>query len=188
MSEVTQIIDQIQQGDPLAADRLLPLIYDELRKLASQRLSKEKPGQTIQATSLVHDAYLRLVDVENVQQWDSKGHFFSAAAEAMRRILIERARMKQRVKHGGGFQRVELTGVAAIGDERSDELIALDEALTRFAQVEPLRAELVKLRYFAGLTIEEAAEALEISRSTAKRHWTFARAWLLADLEESRSP
>ena len=156
MPEVTEIIDQIQQGDLSGSDRLLPLIYDELRKLATQRLAREKPGQTIQATSLVHDAYLRLVDAENSKQWDSRGHFFSAAAEAMRRILIERARKKQRVKHGGGFQRVELDGVAAISDDRNDELIALDEALARFAEVESDRAELVKLRYFAGLTIEEA--------------------------------
>ena len=184
MSEVTQIISQINQGDQSAGERLLPLVYDELRKLAAQRLGNERPGHTLEATALVHDAYLRLVDVENAQQWDSRGHFFSAAAEAMRRILIERARRKARIKHGGQHRRVDLDGVVVVGEEPRDDLIALDEALTRFAAVEPEKAELVKLRYFAGFTIEDAAEVLDISRSTAKRHWIFARAWLLAELRE----
>ena len=184
MSDVTQIISQINQGDPTASERLLPLVYDELRRLAEHRLRHECPGNTLQATALVHDAYLRLVDVEKSQEWDSRGHFFSAAAEAMRRLLIDRARRKARIKHGGQHRRVEMDGVAVVDEEPREDLVALDEALVRFAQTEPEKAELVKLRYFAGLTIEAAAEVLGISRSTAKRHWLFARAWLLAELRE----
>ena len=185
MADVTHILSQIEQGDPSAAELLLPLVYEELRKLAAARLANEKPGQTLQATALVHDAYIRLVDVKKAQKWDSRGHFFSAAAEAMRRILVERARQKSRVKHGGALRRVDLDGVAIVGDGRHDDLVALDEALIRFAELEPQKADLVKLRYFAGFSIDDAASVLGISRTTAKRHWTYARAWLLAELKES---
>ena len=161
MSDVTRILSAIEQGDPHAAEQLLPLVYDELRKLAAQRLAQEKPGQTLQATALVHEAYLRLVDAEKVQRWDSRGHFFGAAAEAMRRILVESARRKQSVRHGGGRQRLDL-----------------DEALTRLAEADPTAAELVKLRYFAGLSIPQAAEALGIGARSADRLWAYARAWL----------
>jgi RNA polymerase sigma factor (TIGR02999 family) len=177
MSEVTQILSAIEEGDPHAADQLLPLVYDELRKLAAQKLAQEKPGQTLQATALVHEAYLRLVDVEKVQHWNSRGHFFAAAAEAMRRILVDEARRKRRPKHGGDRQRIDL-GEAHSLDEPDDKLLALDEALSRLAEEEPAKAELVKLRYFTGLSLEEAAACLGISPATAKRYWTVARAWL----------
>ncbi len=185
MSDVTQILFQIKQGDPSAAEQLLPVVYDELRKLAAARLAQEKPGQTLDATALVHDAYIRLVDVENVQSWDSRGHFFSVAAEAMRRILVESARRKSRVKHGGEYNRVELNDAAAIASGPRSNIVALDEAFGRFAEIEPDKAELVKLRYFAGFSIDDAAEILGISRTTAKRHWAYARAWLLAELSDS---
>ena len=185
MTDVTQILSQIEQGDPSAAEQLLPLVYDELRKLAAAKLANEKPGQTLQATALVHDAYIRLVDVEKAQKWDSRGHFFSAAAEAMRRILVESARKKSRVKHGGEQRRIDLDGVALVGDAPRDDLVALDEALVRFTEFEPQKAELVKLRYFAGFSIDDAADLLGISRTTAKRHWTYARAWLLAELKDA---
>jgi RNA polymerase sigma factor (TIGR02999 family) len=185
MTDVTQILSAIEQGDPSAAEQLLPLVYDELRKLAAARLANEKPGQTLQATALVHDAYIRLVDVEKAQKWDSRAHFFSATAEAMRRILVESARKKGRVKHGGEQRRVDLDGVALVGDSPRDDLVALDEALTKFTELEPQKAELVKLRYFAGFSIDDAADLLGISRTTAKRHWTYARAWLLAKLKDS---
>jgi RNA polymerase sigma factor (TIGR02999 family) len=185
MSDVTRILNAIEQGDPHAADELLPLVYEELRKLATERMAQEKPGQTLQATALVHDAYLRLVDGEKAQHWDSRGHFFAAAAESMRRILIENARKKKRLRHGGGLHRVELQDDAAPADSDQDDLLALDEALTRFAAIEPAKAELVKLRYFAGLSIDEAADLLHISRTTAKRYWAFARAWLLAEIGDS---
>lgn len=185
MVDVTQIISQIEHGDPSAAEHLLPLVYDELRKLAAAKMSWEKPGQTLQATALVHEAYLRLVDVQKVQNWDSRSHFFSAAAEAMRRILVESARRKNRVKHGGKHQRVDLEAVELAAEGQRDDLLALDETLTRFAEVEPQKAELVKLRYFAGFSIDEAADLLRISRTTAKRYWTFARAWLLAELNDA---
>jgi RNA polymerase sigma factor (TIGR02999 family) len=178
MSEVTRILSAIEQGDPSAAEQLLPLVYDELRRLAAQRLAQEQPGQTLQATALVHEAYLRLVDVDQAQHWNSRGHFFAAAAEAMRRILVEQARKRGRLKRGGDRQRLDLDALQLAGPDVPDELLALDEALAELAQRHPDKAELVKLRYFAGLTVAEAAQALGISTSTADRHWTYARAWL----------
>jgi RNA polymerase sigma factor (TIGR02999 family) len=178
MSEVTRILSAIEQGNPRAAEQLLPLVYDELRKLAAERMAQEKPGQTLQATALVHEAYLRLVDTEKAQHWNGRGHFFAAAAEAMRRILVEGARKRGRLKRGGDRQRLDLDALQLSVPEAADELLALDEALTEFAQKHPDKAQLVKLRYFAGLTVAEAAEALGISTSTADRHWTYARAWL----------
>ncbi|MEA2707910.1 MAG: hypothetical protein QOF78_511 [Phycisphaerales bacterium] len=186
MHEVTRILSAIQKGDAVSAQTLLPLVYDELRKLAAQRLAHEKPGQTLQATALVHDAYLRLVDVENPQQWNGRGHFFAAAAEAMRRILIESARRKQRVKHGGLHERVELDDLQLaapdVGITSGVDVLALDEALTRLAAIDTTKAELVKLRFFAGLTLEEAAAVLGLSPATADRYWAFARAWLFREL------
>src|SRR5262245_44717372 len=186
MSEVTRILSAIEQGEPQAAGQLLPLVYDELRKLAAQKLAREPSGQTLDATALVHEAYLRLVasgDASASQgpSWDSRGHFFAAAAEAMRRILSDNARRKQRPKHGGGRQRVELEA-AIPAQESPHDLLALDEALTRLAEQEPVKAQLVKLRYFAGLSLEEAAACLNISLATAKRYWAVARAWLYAAL------
>jgi RNA polymerase sigma factor (TIGR02999 family) len=178
MSEVTRILSAIEQGDPSAAEQLLPLVYDELRKLAAQRVSQEKPGQTLQATALVHEAYLRLVGAGPAQHWDSRGHFFAAAAEAMRRILVDRARARRRLKRGGDRRRVDLDELELAIEGPSDDLLALDEALTKLAAKHPDKAELVKLRYFAGLSVDEAARALGISPATADRHWTFARAWL----------
>ena len=185
MSDVTRILSQIESGDPSAAEQLLPLVYDELRKLAAARLAHEKPGQTLQATALVHDAYVRLVDSDKIQRWDSRGHFFAAAAEAIRRILVEKARQKGRVRHGGDRVRVDLEQAASMAEESDDGLLALNEALIRFAVLEPAKAELVKLRYFAGCSIDEAADLLGISRTTAKRYWAYARAWLLAELHDS---
>ncbi len=184
MSDVTHILSAIEQGDPHAAEQLLPLVYDELRKLAAQRLAHEQPGQTLQATALVHEAYLRLVDVEQAQHWNSRGHFFAAAAEAMRRILIESARRKQRVRHGGGRARLDLEQLDLMDEETSDHFLALDEALERLAEEEKTVAEVVKLRYLAGLTIEQAAEALGISVRTANRHWAYAKAWLYQQLKQ----
>ena len=183
MSAVTQILSAVEQGDAGAAVRLLPLVYEELRKLAAQRLAQEKPGQTLQATALVHEAYLRLVNVEQAQNWNSRGHFFAAAAEAMRRILIDSARRKRRPKHGGDRRRVELDEAVCLAEPRED-VLALDEALTRLADQQPVKAELVNLRYFAGLSLDEAATLLGISLATAKRHWAVARAWLYAELSE----
>jgi RNA polymerase sigma factor (TIGR02999 family) len=183
MNDVTQILHAIDGGDPHAAEQLLPLVYDELRKLASQKMAQEKPGQTLQATVLVHEAYLRLVDGDKIQHWSSRGHFFAAAAEAMRRLLVDNARRKKRPKHGGDRQRVDLEEVFAIDDPRED-VLALDEALTELAAQEPVKAELVKLRYFAGLSLEDAAAFLEISPATAKRYWAVARAWLFTALSE----
>jgi RNA polymerase sigma factor (TIGR02999 family) len=182
MSDVTHILSAIEQGDPHAAEQLLPLIYDELRRLAAGKLAQERPGQTLQATALVHEAYLRLVDREKVQRWDSRGHFFAAAAEAMRRILVEKARRKGRRKRGGDYQRVDLVDLEIQTQGPTDDVLALDEALTQLAQKHPQKAELVKLRYFAGLTIPEAAQALGISTTTAERYWTYARAWLFRQL------
>jgi RNA polymerase sigma factor (TIGR02999 family) len=180
MNDVTGILSAIEHGDPQAAERLLPLVYDELRKLAARKLAKERPGQTFQATALVHEAYLRLVDTEVIRRWDSRGHFFAAAAEAMRRILVENARHKGREKHGGGRRR-EHADLDDLGADRSSEdLLALHEALERFALEEPLKARLVELRFFGGLPLKQAAEYLGISPSTADRAWRFARAWLYA--------
>ncbi len=183
MNDVTRILSAIEQGDPRAAEALLPLVYDELRKLAAQRLAQEKPGQTLQATALVHEAYLRLVGAQD-PGWDGRGHFFAAAAEAMRRMLIDRARHKRRPKHGGDRCRVDLDEAISIVEPK-DDLLALDDALTRLAAHEPVKAELVKLRYFAGLSLDESASCLGISRATAKRYWAVARAWLYAALEET---
>lgn len=175
MSEVTQILSQIEGGDPSAAEQLLPLVYDELRKLAAARLAREKPGQTLQATALVHDAYLRLVDTDKAQHWNSRGHFFAAAAEAMRRILVDQARRKRTHKHGGQVQHVSLE-IADIPVATPDsELLDIDEALTRLATEDPAAARLIQLRYFAGLSIEDAAELIGIPRSTAYEHWSYAR-------------
>jgi RNA polymerase sigma factor (TIGR02999 family) len=183
MSEVTQILSAIEQGDPHAAEQLLPLVYDELRRLAAQKLAQEKPGQTLQATALVHEAYLRLVGGE-AQSWNGRGHFFAAAAEAMRRILIEQARSRQRVRHGGGRQRLDLDRLDLAGKRAPANILALDEALEQLAAEEEAAAALVKLRYFAGLTIEQTAACLDISPATAKRHWAVARAWLFAALSD----
>jgi RNA polymerase sigma factor (TIGR02999 family) len=178
MNEVTRILEAIDQGDPNAADRLLPLVYDELRKLAAARLARERPGQTLQATALVHEAYLRLVDANEAKPWNSRGHFFGAAAEAMRRILVENARRKRRIKHGGAQRRVDLNEVILPIDEPADELLAVDEALECLAVEEPQAAELVKLHYFAGLTLEDTAEVLGVSVRKGYRIWAYARAWL----------
>src|SRR5438270_7171448 len=193
MPDVTRILSAIEQGDPQAAEQLLPLVYDELRQLAAQRLAQEKPGQTLQATALVHAAYLRLVSSpgresgENEPRWNSRGHFFAAAAEAMRRILIDNARRKRRPKHGGDRRRVDLDEAASLAD--SDEhLLALNDALDQLAEQEPAKAELVKLRYFAGLSLEEAAACLGISLATAKRYWAVARARLFVALSEPGEP
>jgi RNA polymerase sigma factor (TIGR02999 family) len=185
MSDVTQILSAIEQGDPQAAEQLLPLVYDELRKLAAQKLAQEKPGQTLEATALVHEAYLRLVDVEKVQHWNSRGHFFAAAAEAMRRILVEQARRKKRHKHGGGRQRVPLDDEQPAIYEDADELLAIHEALDKLAAEDSQAAQLVQLRYFAGLSVEQAAETLSLPRSTAYVHWAYAKASLrvLLDLD-----
>jgi RNA polymerase sigma factor (TIGR02999 family) len=182
MSEVTRILSAIDQGDLSAAEQLLPLVYEELRKLAAAKLAHEKPGQTLQATALVHEAYLRLVDVENSRHWHGRGHFFAAAAEAMRRILVEQARRKARRKHGGGRQRQELPTDLAGEDKPHDDLLAIDAAVAKLAQRDPLKARLVELRFFAGLTGEQAALALGVSPSAADRHWVFARAWLRREL------
>ena len=178
MSDVTRILSQIESGDPAAAEQLLPLVYDELRKLAAARLVQEKPGQTLQATALVHDAYLRLVDIEEAQHWDSRGHFFGAAAEAMRRILVDNAYRKKSLKRGGNRKRLDLDDIDPAIQPEDDDLLALDEALSRLAEVEPRTAELVKLRYFAGFTNKQAAELLGISPRTADSMWSYARAWL----------
>ncbi len=178
MTEVTQILASIEQGDPRAADKLLPLVYDELRRLAAQRLAQEKPGQTLQATALVHEAYLRLVDVKKAQTWNSRGHFFAAAAEAMRRILIDQARRKQADKRGANSQRISLDDADLGHTPQDDELLAIDEALTRLAAEDPTAAQLIQLRHFAGLSVEDAAQAVGIARSTAYEHWAYARARL----------
>jgi RNA polymerase sigma factor (TIGR02999 family) len=181
MSEVTRVLSAIEQGDPSAAEQLLPLVYDELRKLAAQRLAHEAPGQTLQATALVHEAYLRLVDVDKAQHWNSRGHFF--AAEAMRRILIDNARRKGRQKRGGAERRrVDLDSQDLVSQTTPDELLLLDDALAALTAEEPEAGQLVKLRYFAGLSVEQAAELLGLSRTTAYEHWTYARVWLHAEL------
>jgi RNA polymerase sigma factor (TIGR02999 family) len=182
MGDVTQILSSIESGDSGAAEQLLPLIYDELRRLAAQKMSGESPEHTLQATALVHEAYVRLVDVEKAQHWNSRGHFFGAAAKAMRRILVERARHKNRLKRGGGMERVDLDSGCAVNESSRIDLLALDAALTKLAVEEPIKAELVTLRFFAGLTMPEAADVLGVSLATAERNWTFAKSWLFAEL------
>jgi RNA polymerase sigma factor (TIGR02999 family) len=184
MTEVTRILEAIGAGDPAAVDRLLPLVYDELRRLAAARLGQEAPGQTLQPTALVHEAYLRLLGGAE-PRWETRGHFFTAAAEAMRRILIDRARSKKRQKRGGGAARLELATLDLASPPPDEELLALDEALARLEREDRPKAELVKLRFFAGLSVEQAANALGISRATADRHWAFARAWLYAAIVEA---
>jgi RNA polymerase sigma factor (TIGR02999 family) len=178
MSEVTQILAAIEQGNPAAAEQLLPLVYGELRKLAAQKLAQEKPGQTLQPTALVHEAYLRLVDSDKVQSWDSRGHFFAAAAEAMRRILIDSARGKQRLKRGGDRKHLNLENIDLASTTAPEELLIVDELIGQLASEDRDSAQIVKLRYFAGLSIEEAAELMGISRSSAYEHWAYARGWL----------
>ncbi len=189
MSQVTRLLNAIEQGDPQASSQLLPLVYDELRQLAAYKLAHEAPGQTLQPTALVHEAYLRLVGGDKDPHWDNRKHFFAAAAEAMRRILVEQARRKQATKHGGGRQRVPLAEFHRVA-ESPEDLLDLDDALNRFAAEEPDKARLVQLRFFAGLSTAEAAAALSISIATAERWWTFARAWLYSELEggEKKSP
>jgi RNA polymerase sigma factor (TIGR02999 family) len=187
MLEVTRMLSAIEHGDPAAAERLLPLVYDELRQLAAQKLAQEKPGQTLQATALVHEAYVRLVGSTDAatrreQRWDSRGHFFAAAAEAMRRILIDRAREKQSQKRGGGRQRLDVDSVDLVTQVTPDQLLALDDALAKLARTDAAAARLVELRYFAGLAVEEAGKALGMSTATAYRHWKYARAWLHSEL------
>ena len=187
MDDVTHILSAIEQGDPQAADQLLPLVYDELRRLAAAKLAQEKPGQTLQATALVHEAYLRLVDSAKVQSWNSRGHFFAAAAEAMRRILVENARRKTSRKAGGEHRRVELAEIEPAVEGPRLDLLALDEALAQLEAKDKRKADLVKLRYFAGLTNEQAAQALGISPSTADNDWAYARSWLRLAMEGNPS-
>jgi RNA polymerase sigma factor (TIGR02999 family) len=185
MTDVTRILSAIEKGDPSAAEQLLPLVYDELRKLAAQKMAQEKPGQTLQATALVHEAYIRLVDAEKAQHWDSRRHFFAAAAEAMRRILVERARRKGRAKHGGGCIRVELDESLSVVNSRAAEVVALDDALDQLQRHSPEAAQLVTLRFFAGLTQREAAQAMGIGRGEADDLWALARAWLYRKLGDA---
>ena len=184
MSDVTRILTAIEQGDARAADELLPLVYEELRRLAAQKMSQERPGQTLQATALVHEAYIRLVGSE-ARDWSGRTHFFAAAAEAMRRILIENARRKQRLKRGGARQKIDLDDISIVIEGPSEDILALDEALAKLALEDPVKADLVKLRYFAGLTIEQAAGILKISRATADRYWSYSRAWLFDEINKS---
>jgi RNA polymerase sigma factor (TIGR02999 family) len=188
MSDVTRILSGIEQGDSHAAEQLLPLVYDELRQLAAQRLTQEKAGQTLDATALVHEAYLRLVDGPAAQNWNSRAHFFAAAAEAMRRILVDNARRKKAGKRGGGVARVDLDPAELAAHEPDDKMIALDEALAQLERQDPTKAQLVKLRYFAGLPIREAADALGISTATADRYWAYARAWLQRAMTDPELP
>jgi RNA polymerase sigma factor (TIGR02999 family) len=183
MSDVTRILSAIEQGDASAAEQLLPLVYDELRRFAAQRLAHEQPGQTLQATALVHEAYLRLVGNSEERHWNGRGHFFAAAAEALRRILVESARRKHRLRRGGGRARVDLDSLEVAAPEQSDDLLALDEALSQLAVADPQAAELVKLRHFAGLTVREAAEALGVAPRTADFLWAYAKSWLLQKIE-----
>jgi RNA polymerase sigma factor (TIGR02999 family) len=183
MNEVTRVLSALEQGDPSAAEQLLPLVYAELRQLAATRLAQEAPGQTLQATALVHEAYLRLVDGGQDRHWNSRRHFFAACAEAMRRILVERARARGSLKRGGGRERLDLDGLTVATPQRPEDLLALDEALTRLAAVEPQAAELVHLRYFAGQTMKDAADLLSLSLRSAHRLWAYAKAWLLQELE-----
>jgi len=183
MNDVTQLLDAVGRGDAAAAQQLLPLVYEELRQLAATKLAHEKPGQTLQATALVHEAYLRLVGNENQQQWDNRWHFFAAAAEAMRRILVDRARQKASQKHGGGRARIDFDDLQLPARETREDLVALDEALTRLTALDPAAAKLVELRYFAGLTLAESAVALGISSRSADRLWAYARAWLHHEIQ-----
>src|SRR5262245_40902433 len=187
MSEVTRILQAIDQGDPQAAEQLLPLVYAELRQLAQQKMRHEKPGQTLQATALVHEAYLRLVDTQRVQRWDSRGHFFAAAAESMRRILVETARRNRRLKHGGDLARCELDPSAIAAPEAAVDLVEQDEALAKLEKAHPRKAELVKLRFFAGLTVDQTSEVLGIAPSTADRDWAYAKAWLFREMSAAGS-
>lgn len=182
MSDVTRILSAIEQGDQNASEQLLPLVYEELRKLATQKMAQEKPGQTLQATALVHEAYLRLVDAKKAQHWDSRGHFFSAAAEAMRRIMVEKVRRKGRQKHGANLQQNELHQVEIVAPATPEEILTVNEVLDEFESINALAAQLVKLRYFAGMTIPEAADSLAISPRKANQLWAYARAWLLAEM------
>jgi len=183
MSDVTRILSQIESGEPEAAEQLLPLVYEELRKLAAAKLAQEKPGQTLQATALVHEAYLRLVRPTGGSDWDSRGHFFAAAAEAMRRILVENARRKQRIRHGGEFQRLDFDALDPGAEGPTVDLVALDEALARLEADDPLAAKVVKLRYFTGFKMVDVAAALDIPLRTAERNWTYAKSWLHQELE-----
>lgn len=187
MQNVTQILQAIKEGDPRAAEQLLPLVYKELRRLAATKLAQENPGQTLEPTALVHEAFLRLVGKDRERVWDGRGHFFAAAAEAMRRILIENARRKRRQKHGGGRKRVDLNLELALHSEPNDDLLALDAALAKLAERDPIKARLVELRYFAGMTGDEAAQILNISSSTADRYWVFARAWLAREIAKEQA-
>jgi RNA polymerase sigma factor (TIGR02999 family) len=184
MSDVTRILSQIEEGDGKAAERLLPLVYDELRRLAAQKMAQEQPGQTVQATALIHEAYIRLVDVEKAQHWDSRGHFFAAAAEAMRRILVESARRKASSKRGGKLNRVGLEEVGSGHNDSPVEVLALNEAMNALAHEDPIKAELVKLRCFAGLSHQEAADVLGMSRATADRHWAYTKVHLYCEIYE----
>ena len=186
MTDVTRILSAIVQGDPHAAEQLLPLVYAELRKLAAQKLAHEKPGQTLQATALVHEAYLRLVGSDQDKSWDSRGHFFAAAAEAMRRILIDNARGKGRLKRGGHWKRVDLESIDLAAEASSDQVLMIDEAIAKLGTEDPEAAQIVKLRYFAGLSIEEASDLLGVSRSRAYEHWAYARAWLHCELSDEQ--
>ena len=189
MADITQILSQIESGDPSSADQLLPLVYDELRKLAAARMAQELPGQTLQATALVHDAYIRLVDTNKGRDWNSRGHFFAAAAEAMRRIVVDRARQKRGPMRGGDRVRVSLDMACDVPDDRSDELLAVSDALADLAAESPIKADFVKLRYFVGMSHQEAAATLGISRATADRYWAYAKAFLYSALEDSdKSP
>ena len=183
MTDVTRILNAIEKGDAQAAEELLPLVYEELRHLASRKMSRESPGQTLQATALVHEAYIRLVGAE-AQNWKGRTHFFTAAAEAMRRILIENARRKQRLKRGGGQKKVDLEDAEPAVAEPAEDIVALNEALEKLALEDPIKANLVKLRYFAGLTVKQAAEILGISRATAERYWSYARVWLFYEIKK----
>ncbi len=185
MTDVTRILNAIEQGDPSAAEHLLPLVYDELRKLAAQKLSHEKPGQTLQATALVHEAYVRLVGKNGSTQWDGRRHFFAAAAEAMRRILVEQARRKNRIRHGGEMKRVEMLDAAESSSGLHQRIIEVDAALSRLSTEDPLAAEVVKLHYFAGLPLTEVAKLLRLSRPTVYRQWNYARSWLKVEIEHS---
>jgi RNA polymerase sigma factor (TIGR02999 family) len=182
MSDVSRILSQIEQGDPQAAEKLLPLVYEELRKLAAVKLAQEKPGQTFQATALVHDAYIRLVDVDKAQHWDSRGHFFAAAAEAMRRILVDQARSKATNERGGDWERLDIDAVDVAVQANPEQLLAIDDALEKLGRDDPTAAAIVKLRYFGGLTVEQAAKARGIPVTTAYRHWNYARVWLHSEL------